>query len=244
MTATPSSWANIDSEAQLGNKPNQCEALLINQDIEARYKKIRSGLEISFNQGQPQQLHNNLVKVQKKLDDLALNNLDQEFPSRQEVTHSLNLLLVQIEQLISIVPQLSDLAPQVRDRYIMPFTTINNMRAEYQNCLMQLTVESAKNEVAHEPSGESSSNIYSRLVRELDKLNNNLYYLQMSNVQKFVGIRAELIQIINKLTETPTNETNRVAGQKIPTTIHTLQAEIEKLLPGLQLSKQYYSLIE
>jgi uncharacterized protein (DUF342 family) len=104
---------------------------------------------------------------------------------------------------------------------------------------MRAAIESAETETEI-ATDDGSINIYKKLTQELEQLNNNLYSLQTSNVQRFIGYRTNIIS-----QQTLYNE-NQISGAalsvKIPEVLNSVHQEIEKMIPGLELSEGYLSL--
>lgn len=238
--------SNLKSESPVPPvhaETEQCRALLVNQDIEERYQKIQKSLESDYKEGLPKQLKIDLMRVREDIDGLTSKLFDVNNRDPQEVNHIVQLTIDYLEKMISLLPKAHRLAPVVRDRYVVPFTNMNSIRAEHQECLMQAAIEDLQNkEPASKPEPESSHNIYRKLTRELERLNESLYTLQTTDVQRFISYRADLLKQLENYNR------NQSAGDritaKIPQVLNTVHNEIERLLPGLELSKNYYSIVD
>lgn len=212
-----------------------CQAILVNEDIESRYKKIQDALEADYAQGMPKQLKTDLVRVRDDIDGLSVKLFEVDTNNSQEVNHIVQLTIDYLEKMISLVPKANRIAPQVRDRYVIPFTNISSVKADHQDCLMKAAVEDVK---AKGPAtDEPSINIYKQLTSELERLNSNLYVLQTTDVQRYVGYRSQLMRGLEKYNKTNKNA-SALTGE-IPVILNNVHREIEKLIPGLELSKDY-----
>lgn len=216
---------------------DQCQTSLVNQDIESRYKKIQDALEADYAQGLPKQLKTDLIRVRQDIDGLIGKLFDVDNSNSQEVNHIAQLTIDYLEKMISLVPKAHRIAPVLRDRYVVPFTNISSIKAEHQDCLMKAAVEEVKADKTLVASNESSINIYKKLTTELERLNNNLYKLQTSDVQRFISYRAKILE---KLEDYNKNQGSAVAiTNDIPQILNNVHREIETLIPGLELSKEY-----
>ena len=225
----------------------QCEDIIIGEDFDARYKKIKLGLENDFLTCEPKKLRQDLIGVREKIDKLSLESYELENKDSQEYQHFALMTVQALDSLIDILPQASALAPKMRQQYVVPFTNINSLKADYQDCLMREAIEQAQEEIKKDENIDVAladrANTYARLANELNELNNNLYNLETTNVQRLIDYRAQLlveIENYNKLTEKSNFEFQ--ASRQIPAFLNTVHNEIERVLPGLQLSKSYYTL--
>ncbi len=217
---------------------NNCESVLINADMENRYDKIRKNLEQGFNQGLSKKLKENLIQVSQKLDKLSLQTFDMDTDNPQEINILTQQTIAQLEKMIGLLPKASKLAPKMRKQYVIPFTNLNSIKAEHQNCLMEIAIKESQNQ---DVKVENSGNIYKQLTSELNQLNQELYKLETTNVERFIGYRSQLLSYLEKYN---TDGTSSVSpSEKIPEILNSVQAEIEKILPSLQLSKTYYSIL-
>ena len=216
----------------------QCRAILVNHDIENRYLKIQKNLESDYKEGMPKQLKTDLIRVREDIDGLTTKLFDVNNKNPQEVNHIVQLTVDYLEKMISLLPKANRIAPMVRDRYVVPFTNMNSIRAEHQECLMRAAIEDVqKKDVASGESTESSANIYRKLTHELEKLNESLYTLQTTDVQRFITYRARLLNQLESYNKDP-KEGGRITA-KIPKVLNSVHNEIERLIPGLELSKNY-----
>jgi hypothetical protein len=212
-----------------------CQDILVNEDIESRYKKIQDALEADYAQGMPKQLKTDLVRVREDIDGLSVKLFEVDTKDNQEVNHIVQLTIDYLEKMISLLPKANRIAPKVRDRYVIPFTNISSVKAEHQECLMKAAIEGVKEkELA---SNEPSINIYKQLTTELERLNSNLYVLQTSDVQRFISYRSRLLRGLEAYNKT--NENGSSLTAEIPQILNNVHREIEKLIPGLELSKDY-----
>ena len=218
-----------------------CEITLVNQDIEKRYQAIQKKLEQDFNNGLPKKLRTDLVGLRKDIDALTLQSFDLDSDNSQEMNLITQKTIDHLEKMISLLPQASGLAPKVRTQYVVPFTNINSLKADHQDCLMKIAIADAKSQI-NEKETESSENIYKKLTSELNQLNKNLYRLETTDVQKFIGLRAQLLLDLESYNKSQDQQTQ--LAQQLPQILNSVQSEIERLLPGLQLSKKYYSIVE
>jgi hypothetical protein len=102
---------------------------------------------------------------------------------------------------------------------------------------MQAAVEQVKDQKAPETSLEGAINIYKTLTKEMERLNNNLYTLQTTDVERFISYRSRLMRTLEAYNED--KKTAVAVTQDIPQVLNNVHREIEKLLPGLELSKEY-----
>lgn len=221
------------------NEVEVCRSHLVNQDLEDRYENIQEKLEKDFNQGLPKQLRSDLIEVRKQVDALSVKAFDLNDDSSQEINQITQQTIDSLERIIGLLPKASALAPQVREQYVVPFTNISSIRAERQDCLMKVAIADAKAEI-EDKKEVSSGNIYKKLTSELNELNQNLYKLETTDVQKFIGLRTTLLNRLEQYNKKP--KQNSKLSQNIPEVLNSLQSEIEKVLPGLELSKKYYSI--
>ncbi|MEM7646977.1 MAG: hypothetical protein AAF203_08715, partial [Pseudomonadota bacterium] len=133
-------------------------------------------------------------------------------------------------------------APQVRDQYVVPFTNMNSLKADQQDCAMKLAVQQVKDEETSEKAQESekSLNIYKSLTQELSRMNDNLYVLQTSDTQKYIALRANLLGQLEQYNKKG-GQTSFAFERELPKVLNSVQTEIEDLLPGLSLSKKYHA---
>lgn len=242
-----SNQASLANDVTKKNQRNQCENIIISEDFDARYKKIKMGLEEDFLNGQPKKLRQDLIGVREKIDKLSLEVYELENKDPQEFQNFALMTVQALDSLIEILPQASALAPKMRNQYVVPFTNINSLKADYQDCLMREAIEQAQEEIKNDENIDvvlaDRANTYAKLADELNDLNINLYSLETSNVQKLIDYRAKLlleIENYNKQSEKSNFEFQ--ASRQIPAFLNSVHTEIEKVLPGLQLSKSYYSL--
>ena len=217
---------------------NDCEAVLTNVDMENHYNRIRKNLEQGFNQGLPKKLKEDLIQVSGKLDKLSLQTFDMDPDNPQEINILTQQIIIQLEKMIGLLPKASKLAPKMRKQYVIPFTNLNSIKAEHQNCLMEIAIKESQNQ---DIKVENSGNIYKQLTSELNQLNQELYKLETTDIERFIGYRSQLLSYLEKY------NTNKVPSpshsEKIPEILNSVQTEIEKILPSLQLSKTYYSIL-
>ena len=227
---------------------NECQAFLVNKSIEDQYNKIRAGFEKDFKSGLPYQLKTKLVAMRSNIDLLSGKSFDLEFNNQQEVNSMVKETLDQLESFIQILPAVANNAPKMRDQYIVPFTNINSLRAEQQACLLNAEIDKIKEEVSNPTMKEETqitdANIYQTLTEELNKLNANLYQAETLDVQKYVALRANLLNDLAQYNKEQDPQIARQIVAKIPQSIHSIQSEIEKLLPSLQLSEKYVSILD
>ena len=236
------SGSEVEKEVAVAQSANdQCRSQLINDDFNQRYTKLKKSFENDYNQGLPHQLKKDLIRVREDIDQLSSKLFDVNNSDPQEVNHIVQLAIDHLEKMITLLPKANNIAPIVRDRYVVPFTNINSIKAEQQECLMKLAVEEVQ-EKSPASMPESSGNIYQRLTSELEELNRNLYTIQTSDVQKFISYRAELLRLLEKFNKNP--QSGVAATAPIPNMINKVHIEIEKLLPGLELSEKYYSIMQ
>ncbi len=234
----------VEEKAEVQVRPtamvNECDAILVNHDIEARYKKIQEALEADYAQGMPKQLKTDLIRVRQDIDALTVKLYEVDPNNTQEVNHITQLTVDYLEKMISLLPKANKIAPQVRDRYVVPFTNISSIKAEHQECLMKQAVAEVRDKDVASESDEPSINIYRKLTSELERLNSSLYTLQTTDVDQFVSYRSRLLSQLEDFNETRKNGAT-ITGE-IPPILHNVHREIEKLLPGLELSKDYLTL--
>ncbi len=217
----------------------QCQAIIVNQDIEDRYKKIQSALEADYAQGMPKQIKTDLIRVRDDIDSLTVKLFEVDSSNSQEVNHIAQLTIDYLDKMISLLPKANQIAPKVRDRYVVPFTNINSLRAEYQECMMEAAVAQVKDQDTASVSDaeEPSINIYKKLTKEMERLNNNLYTLQTTDVERYVSYRN---QVMKNLEAYNKGEKQAVAvTSDLPQVLNKVHREIETLIPGLELSKEY-----
>ena len=217
---------------------NNCESILINADIENRYKKIKKNMEQSFSQGLPKKIKENLIQISQKIDKLSLQTFDMNPENHQEINLLTQQTIDQLEKMIGLLPKASKLAPKMRKQYVMPFTNLNSIKAEHQNCLMEIAVKESQSQNI---KVENSGNIYKQLTSELNQLNQELYKLETTDIERFIGYRSQLLSSLERYN---TNDTSSASpSEKIPEILNSVQTEIEKIIPSLQLSKTYYSIL-
>ncbi len=215
----------------------KCQAIIVNQDIEDRYKKIQSALEADYAQGMPKQIKTDLIRVRDDIDSLTVKLFEVDSSNSQEVNHIAQLTIDYLDKMISLLPKANQIAPKVRDRYVVPFTNINSLRAEYQECMMEAAVAQVKDQDTVSTSEEPSINIYKKLTKEMERLNNNLYTLQTTDVERYVSYRN---QIMKNLEAYNKGDKQAVAvTSDLPQVLNKVHREIETLIPGLELSKEY-----
>ena len=227
-----------NTEEVLSPELQKCRSILVSQDVESRYKKIQDALEDDYANGMPHQLKTDLIRVRKDLDGLSVKLFEINSNNSQEINHIAQLTIDYLEKMISLVPKANKIAPRVRDQYVVPFTNMSSIRAEHQDCLMKAAIEDVKDRPIN--TDGPSINIYRKLTGELERLNKNLYTLQTSDVQRFISYRAKILRRLEKF-----NKNNGQAGhvtEDIPQIINVVHTEIEKLIPGLELSKDYLTL--
>jgi len=227
-----------NTEEVLSPELQKCRSILVSQDVESRYKKIQDALEDDYANGMPHQLKTDLIRVRKDLDGLSVKLFEINSNNSQEINHIAQLTIDYLEKMISLVPKANKIAPRVRDQYVVPFTNMSSIRAEHQDCLMKAAIEDVKDRPIN--TDGPSINIYRKLTGELERLNKNLYTLQTSDVQRFISYRAKILRRLEKF-----NKSNGQAGhvtEDIPQIINVVHTEIEKLIPGLELSKDYLTL--
>ncbi len=230
-----------DSMAQEQKPPQtQCETEVVTQDLEERYLGIQKKLEEDYNQGVPKKLKSEFLVLRKKLDDLNLKFFEIDSQNSQEINFMAQKILTALDDLIVILPKASRLAPTVRDQFVVPFTNINSIIAENQDCLMKLAVAEAQKEMSQNPVENSSGNIYKKLTSELKALNENLYKLETTDAQKFVSLKDELLKDLEAYNDNKDSQFKISAN--LPQMINAMQAEIERVIPGLELSKKYFSI--
>ncbi len=242
-----SNQASLANDIMETNNRNQCENIIISEDFDTRYKKIKMGLEEDFLNGQPKKIRQELIEVREKIDKLSLEVYELENKDPQEFQHFALLTVQALDSLIEILPQASALAPKMRNQYVVPFTNINSLKADYQDCLMREAIEQAQKEINNDKNIDVAladrANTYAKLASELNDLNNNLYSLETTNVQKLIDYRAVLIlEIENYNKQSEKSNFKFQASRQIPAFLNSVHSEIEKVLPGLQLSKSYYSI--
>ena len=215
-----------------------CETSPVHKDIENRYNQIRKELEQGFNQGLPKKLKEDLTDVSRDIDKLSSQTFDMDSSNPQEINLLTQKTVDQLEKMIGLLPKASKLAPRMRQQYVMPFTNMNSIRAEHQNCLMELAIQESQNQ---KTPIKNSGNIYKKLTSELNQLNQELYKLETTDVERFIGYRSQLLSYLEKYN---TDGVSTVSpSEKIPEILNSVQTEIEKILPSLQLSKTYYSIL-
>ncbi len=233
-----------EQNLQALNAPNpaeeKCQTTLVGQDLEKKYHEIQKRLESDFKRGMPKQLRTDLTRVRKDIDELIGQLFDVDDKNPQEVNHIVNRTIDYLEKMITLLPKANKIAPMVRDRYVIPFTNISSIKAEHEECLMKHAVAEVKeSEKDLASSNEPSINIYRKLTEELKNLNQNLYTLQTTDVQKFINFRADLLYKLEKFNQKKGKGSQVTAN--IPKVLNSVHTEIERLLPGLQLSENFYS---
>lgn len=218
----------------------QCEAEIINKDLEDRYEKIRKKLELGFAQGEPQKIKSHFLELRKRLDKLNLEFYDIESNNTQEINFMAQNILSSLEDLLKLLPQATKVAPQVREEVVVPFTNISSLIADNQECLMKAAVLEAQKEITNSKVEISSSNIYKKLTAELRDLNENLYKLETTDIQRFVDLRGQLLKQIENYNNN--KSIDQQLSQNFPQMINSMQSEIERVIPGLELSKEYLTL--
>ena len=83
-----------------------CQAILVNEDIESRYKKIQDALEADYAQGMPKQLKTDLVRVRDDIDGLSVKLFEVDTSNSQEVNHIIQLTIDYLEKMISHLPDM------------------------------------------------------------------------------------------------------------------------------------------
>jgi hypothetical protein len=220
----------------------KCELEITNNDIEKRYQNIQKKLEEDYNLGIPKQLKDNLINMRKQIDQLMLESFDLQANNSQEINSITHKIISKLEEMISILPKASQWAPKIRSQYVIPFTNINSIKAEHQDCLMRLAVKDIIDTDVNVKENETSENIYQKLTSELNQLNNNLYSLETTDIEKYIGLRNQLLIDLESYNKTSTP--NQLVSKNIPSVLNSIQAEIERLLPSLELSKTYLSLVD
>lgn len=217
-------------------RPDPCKRIIVNQDIENRYKKIQDALEADYAQGMPKQIKTDLIRVRKDIDGLIVKLFEVDTNNNQEVNHIAQLAIDYLEKMISLVPKANRIAPRVRDQFVIPFTNISSIKADYQECLMKAAVEEARSKPLA-ANDEPSINVYRKLTTELERLNNNLYTLQTTDVQKFISLRSKIMRRLERYNKT--NENAIAVTGDLPQILNGVHRDIETLIPGLELSKDY-----
>lgn len=216
-----------------------CETRFVSQDIEERFQSIQSGLEADYANGLPRQIKTDLIRVRDDIDQLSSKLFDVNKNNSQEINHIVQLTIDYLEKMISLIPKAHRIAPQVREQYVLPFTTISSIRAEYQDCLAQAKMQENQSRPLASAS-DKEQNKFHHLTVELEQLNNHLYTLQTSKVHRFITYRAKMLRQLELYNK------QKVDGEKltkqIPKMIHKVHQEIEKMLPALELSKDYLTL--
>ena len=203
--------------------------------MENRYQKIRKKMEQDFQQGPPKKLKEDLTYLEKKVDKISLQIFDLNPDSPQEVKRLAQQTLNQLEEIIRILPKASELALRMRTQYVVPFTTINSIKAEYQDCLGGLDIEEDQNQ-------KTKNSVYRQLTSEFKELNQELYDLETKNISLFVGYRSQLLLDLEKYNENKNPMSS--PSQRVPEILNSVQREIGKILSNLQLSKFYYSVFQ
>jgi hypothetical protein len=224
-----------------------CENIIIDADFEQKFQEIQNNLEEDFNQGAPKKIKGELLEVRGKIDQLTLNVFDLKKPDSQEFHHFANQTLQALDQLIELMPRASAIAPKMRVQYVVPFANISSLKADYYDCMMRAAIEQAQEEIQTsgeiEVQNEDRSQTYKKLSKELNDLNKNLYHLETADLQKLISYRAQIINEIERFNQQGQPESyDFTIAQEFPELLNSVHNEIEKVLPGLQLSKNYYSL--
>ena len=226
-----------------------CSVILNQKDFEDHYNKTRVQLEKAFNQGLPKKLSDELIEINQKVDKLSLQVFDMNPDNPQEINLLVQKTIEQLEKVINLIPKISNLAPKMRKQYVMPFTNMNFIGAEHQNCLTEIAIEEIQNQNTDKQT-RKSGDIYKKLISELDQMNQNLYKLQTTRIERFIGYHSQLLSSLEKentkKNENQNTETSIVENisKKIPLILNSVQTEIDKIQPSLQLSKTYYSLLD
>ena len=227
-----------------------CSSILIQKDFENHYKKTREKLEEGLNQGLAKKLSDELMSINRNIDRLSLQVFDMNTDNSQEVNLLVQKTIDQLEKIIRLIPEISILAPKIRKQYVMPFTDMNSMGAEYQNCLMELAIEEIQSQ-DRDIKIKNSGSIYKKLTSELNQMNQSLYTSQTFRVEQFIGYHSQLISALEEYNtyntkgkdqDDKTSVRENISG-KIPLILNSVQTEIDKVRPGLQLSKTYYSIL-
>ena len=179
-----------------------------------------------------------LIQVSEKIDKISLQTFDINPDNHQKINVLTQQTIDQLEKMIGLLPKASKLVPKMRKQYVMPFTNLNSIKAEHQNCLMEKAVKESQNQ---DIKVDHSGNIYKQLTSELNQLNQELYKLETTDVERFIGYRSELLSHLEKYNTNGTSST--FPSEKIPEILNSVQTEIEKILPSLELSKTYYSIL-
>lgn len=236
--------ANENMET-LGTLPSdeQCKTLLVSADLEQRYKKLQNKMKEDLSSGVPHELKNSFIKVREKIDLLAVQLFELEEKDNQSVNQTVNQVLVQLEQMIGLVPKVNELAPQMRDQYVIPLTNIDSLRADHEHCLMQAAIRKVSEDSSDSGNDlESSFATYNKLTEELERLNNDLYKLQTTKVEKFIGLRDEVLQSLAAYNNGQKGP--HQLSTEIPEILNILHRDIEEIMPGLEVPKVYYSLLQ
>ncbi|MCB0376892.1 MAG: hypothetical protein KDD33_00240 [Bdellovibrionales bacterium] len=234
------SAAEVTSAAAMNAKA--CEAFLVSNDLEEKYEKLRKNLEKDFESGLPFQLRKKLNELRKQTDQVSVKLFDIEKSSGQEINNLVSEAIGQLDSFIALLPEISNNAPKVRDAYVVPITNLSSLRADHQECLMKAAVENVKAHAGAERE-VSSASVYSKLTEEMNRLNSSLYLAETSDVQKFVALRTDLYKALESYNKSQNPDDLNNVLQKIPRSVNGLQAEIEKIMPGLELSKKYFSIM-
>jgi hypothetical protein len=234
----------IEMEAKMNQKT--CENYALTSEIQNRYDKIRKNLEKDFNSGLPYKLRTQLIDLRGETDQLSQKLFDVSDINDQEVNSLMNDTVDRLEKFIQLIPEISSNAPKVRTQYVVPFTNLSSLRAEHQECLMSIAIQQAKDDAKNDDATAIDDNIYQKLTEELKNLNANLYQAETSDVQRFVALRSELLNLLESYNKEKDKspETSQQVVKNIPKALNAVQTEIERLLPGLKLSKKYYSIVE
>ena len=224
-----------------------CSSILIQKDFEDHYNKIREQLEQGFNQGLPKKLSDQLTAINQNIDRLSLQVFDINPDNSQEINLLVQGTIDQLEKIISLIPKLSNLAPKIRTDYIMPFSNMNSIGAEHQNCLMEIAIKEIQTQ-DRDTKIKNSGNIYKKLTSELNQMNQSLYTLQTTRVEQFIGYHSQLLSSLEKYNAKEKGQNIKTLArekisEEIPLILNSVQTEIDKIQPGLQLSKNYYSIL-
>ncbi len=230
---------HLQSLSKSNKQEEACQTTLVSQDLERKYLEIQRRLESDFKRGMPKQLRTDLVRVRTDIDDLIGQLFDIDTNNPQEINHIVQLTVDYLEKMIGLLPKANKIAPMVRDRYVVPFTNISSIKAEHQECLMKNAIAEVKEKNIASDDGEASMNTYRKLTEELKNLNQSLYTLQTTDVQKFINFRADLLYKLEKFNKR--SESGSQVTANIPKILNSVHNEIERLLPGLQLSENFYS---
>ena len=211
---------------------SQCEALAVTKELQDKYENLKKNIESDYSSGLPNQMKSQLTKIRTEADIINQKIYDLQ-NSNQEINNIVADTINKLDEFIQILPSISNFAPKIRDRYIVPFANLNSLKAEEEQCLMKMRSQASE---------EASVNIYQKLTQELQIMSNNLFEAERISPQKYIIYRSELVETLSNY-----NKNNRLEDAQnlltiIPKAIHSIQSDIEGLLPGLQLSKNYSSI--